>query len=311
MTAVADPPGPLLARLARPQSPSPVRLAVIADPHVAAGTGSWKCRHLSARLFARAVRTAERHADAVLLAGDLTGDGRRDSFATVDETLADCSVPWAAVPGNHDVPKQGDAHPGLSIGRFERRYTPGLPFTMSVGPVTVVGVDSATARDGSLRASWGGQLGPATREWLAATLPTLEGPVVLVCHHTLGALADSPGGPWANFPLRDAAVVRELVAAHDIPLVVTGHHHVPAVQQHGPTTELVCPPGCSFPQAMTLLETGPAGTTVRLVPLGTRAELATAHRAARTGKPLAVGLVTQVERRLEALPLVDAGLDDG
>lgn len=304
MTHQTKPPGALLARLPRPRCPDPVRLAVIADPHVAQGTGTWKCRHRSRTLFARAIASAN-DADAAVLAGDLTGDGSRASFDTVDAELAALEVPWVAVPGNHDVPKAFDDHEGVPVETFERRYTPGLPFITDVGAMTLVGVDSATATEGALRETWSGRVGPETREWLAETLPTLEPPIAVVVHHNLGALPENPGGKWGNFPLQDATAVRDLLAKHDIPLAISAHHHVPAVARHGPTTELLAPAACSFPQAMLWLDIGPTGTTAWLVPLATPPELRAAHRAARTGKPLGVGVLRAVERRLDALPLVD------
>jgi Icc protein len=304
VTAVGRPPGALLARLPRPRCSDPVRLAVIADPHVAQGTGTWKCRHRSRELFARAVAGAD-GADATVLAGDLTGDGRRESFDAVDAELAALDEPSVAVPGNHDVPKLFDDHEGVPAGTFERQYTPGLPSVTDVGPVTLVGVDSATAPDGSLRGTWGGRVGPDTREWLDETLPALEPPVAVVVHHNLAALPENPGGKWTNFPLRDATAVRDLLAEHDIRLAISAHHHVPAVARHGPTNELIVPAVCSFPQAMLRLRIGPDGTTAWLVPLATPPELRAAYFAALSGKPLGVGILRMVEQRLDRLPLVE------
>lgn len=287
---------PVLTRLDRPRTPRPVRLAVIADPHVAEGEGTWKVRHRSRNRLRRAVPVANR-ADAAVVAGDLTGDGRRSEFEAVDEILADLEVPLMAVPGNHDVPKAFDTHEGLPVPAFASRYGPALPFTVDVGPLTVVGIDTATAGDGGLQSTWGGRVGQRDREWLAEVLPGIETPVVVV-HHNAAALPENPGGPWANFSLQDAAAVRDLLVAADVPLVVSAHHHVPAVLGHGATTELIAPAACSFPQAMLLVETGPEGTVVRHAPLADEAGVAEAHRLARGGRPLGRGILRMVERRL-------------
>lgn len=297
------PPYPVLARLDRPRTPTPVRLAVVADPHVAAGHGTWKVRHRTHNRLRRAVAEANR-ADAAVLPGDLTGDGRRSEFEAVDRILADLEVPWAAVPGNHDVPKEFDAHEGVTVPGFESRYAPTLPFTLDIGPVTVVGVNTASAPDRSLCDTWGGRVGERDREWLAGVLPDVETPVVVV-HHNVATLPDNPGGKWANFPLRDADAVRDLLVAADVPLVVSAHHHVPAAVRHGSTTELLAPAVCSFPQAMLLVETGPGGTVVRHVPLADVAGIRESHRLARTGTPLGTGVLVMVERRLDDWPLVD------
>lgn len=293
--------GPLLARLARPRTETPVRLAVVADPHVATGSGTWKVTHRSQARFERAISHAN-GCDAAVLAGDLTGDGRPSSFRTVDRCLKRLEVPWVAVPGNHDVPKAFDDHPGLPVSRVTERYTPGLPFTWAVGGVTLVGVDTATGSRAPLRDTWGGRVGAPTRRWLAETLPTLETPVV-VAHHNLGALPENPGGKWANFPVEDAAETRAILADNDVPLALSGHHHVPAVLGHDRVTEIVAPAVCSYPQAMLDAEIGPDGTDVRLVPLADATEAAEARRHAARGKPLAVGVLDAVERRLGTLPL--------
>ena len=303
-------PGPLLARLDRPRAPERVRLAVVADPHLAVdGTGTWKVAHRSRELFERAVaRTDAADVDAAVLAGDLTGDGRPEAFGAVDEVLADLETPWVAVPGNHDVPKSFDPHGSPPTEAFEQRYAPegGFPFVREVGPVTLVGVNSASAPDGSLRGTWAGRVGERDRAWLAETLPGVETPVFLT-HHNLAALTENPGGKWAAFQLQDADAVRHLLAEQAVPLALTGHHHVPAVVEHGPTTELLAPAVCSYPQAMAFVDIGPEGTAVWLVPLAERAEVREARRLARTGKPLGVGIAGIVDDRLDALPLVDDG----
>ncbi len=307
-TAASGTPGPLLARLRRPRTTDPVRLAVIADPHVAIGEhGTWKVAHRSRELLERAVtRTDAAGADLAVLAGDLTGDGRPVAFEAVDEALADLEVPWVAVPGNHDVPKTVDEHDSPPASAFEARYTPGLPFTREVGPVTVLGVNTASAPDGGLRSTWGGRVGERDRAWLADSLPDVETPVV-VLHHNVATLPENPGKKWANFPLEDAGAVRDVLTDHGVPLTLTAHHHVPAVAAHGPTTEVLAPAVCSYPQAMLLVDVGPEGTEVWLVPLADATEVREARRLATTGKPLGAGIARLVDRRLGAFPLAKPG----
>ncbi|WP_159899134.1 metallophosphoesterase family protein [Salinirussus salinus] len=303
-------PGSLLARLDRPRAPERVRLAVLADPHLAVeGEGTWKVAHRSRELFERAVaRTDAVGADLAVLPGDLTGDGHPAAFEAVDEVLADLETPWVAVPGNHDVPKSFDGHESPPVGAFEQRYGPagGFPFTREVGPVTLLGVNTASAPDETLRSTWGGRVGERDRAWLADTLPDVETPVV-VLHHNVATLPENPGGKWGNFPLGDADAVRGILADHEVPLALTAHHHVPALAEHGPTTEVLAPAVCSYPQGMLLVDIGPAGTEVWLVPLADAAEVREARRLATTGKPLAAGVVELVDRRIEALPLADCG----
>jgi hypothetical protein len=283
---------------------------VVADPHVAVGrAGGWKVPERSRERFATAVSDADAHGvDAVILAGDLTADGRAREFEAVDRLLADVEAPYAAVPGNHDVPKAFDDHDGLPAPAFSRRYGPpdsgGYPYRVEVGPVTLHCVNTASDPDGELANTWGGRVGATARAWLADRLPSAETPVV-VLHHNLAALPENPGGKWRNFPLRDARALRGLLATHDVPLAVSAHHHVPAVATHGPTAELLAPATCSFPQAWLLLAVGPGGTTVRLVPATDRGGQAEAHRHAREGKPLGQGIARLAGERLSRLPLRD------
>jgi 3',5'-cyclic AMP phosphodiesterase CpdA len=293
--------GPLLAQLARPRIENPIRLAVIADPHVAAGSGTWKVTHRSRSRFERALDHAH-SCDMAVLAGDLTGDGREASFETVEACLSELAVPWVAVPGNHDVPKAFDDHEGRPVSAFADRYTPGLPFTREVGRVTLVGVDTATDGSDRLGETWGGRVGAPTRRWLGDTLPGLEHPVVLL-HHNLGSLPETPRGAWSNFQVDDAAATRAILVSNDVALVLSGHHHVPAVLGHCGPRELVAPAVCSYPQAMLDVRIGPSGTSVRLVPLADRTEVTEARRYAERGTPLAVGLLEAVDRRLGDLPL--------
>jgi 3',5'-cyclic AMP phosphodiesterase CpdA len=289
-------------------------LAVVADPHVAEGRGTWKVTHRSRERLGTAVGVAAgTDVDATLVAGDLTGDGRRSSFGTVDGLLTGLDAP-VVVPGNHDVPKRFDDHDGLPVGRFADRYAPpgGYPAAVDVGPLTILAVDTATAADGRLGGTWGGRVGEDQRAWLRERARAADIPVVL-SHHNVARLPENPGGKWRQFQLRDADAVRGVLSDVDGGMVVSGHHHVPAVATHGrdtpaglaPTREVLAPAVCSYPQAMALLDVGPGGTRVTLVPLADREGVREARRHARGGAPLGVGILEAVDRRLGDLPLVD------
>lgn len=306
-------PGPVFARLDRPTSDPGVTLSVIADPHVAlAERGTWKVYHRTLARVRTAVAVANAHADAALVAGDLTRDGHPAEFDAVDDALGSLSVPWRAIPGNHDVPKAFDDHASPPVERFAERYGP-LPFAESVGEITLLGVDTATSGpDGTgagsvdgdtdgptdLRETWGGRVGPAQRAWLAEQLAEHDRPVVAL-HHPAAGLPDCPDGPrWRNFRLFDDEAVSALLREHDVPLALSAHHHVPAVVSHGDTVEALAPAVCSFPQASLHVEVGPDGTTLRLVPLAGADGVAEAHGLARNGKPLGRTVCDLVERRL-------------
>jgi hypothetical protein len=282
-----------------------VTVAVLADPHVAVdATGTWKVYHRTRVRLRTAVAAANARADAAVVAGDLTRNGRPAEFDAVDEVLANLDVPWAAIPGNHDVSKAFDEHEMPPVGAFADRYDD-PPFAREVGEVTLLCLDTASA-DGALRDSWGGRVGERQRAWLADRLAAAANPVV-VLHHPVAALPDRPEGPrWRNFNVVDAEDVAACLAAHDAPLVVSAHQSAreSASDTGTPsagTVEVLAPATCSFPQASLHVEVDPHGTTLRLVPLADRAGVAEAHGLARDGKPLGRTVLELVERRLADL----------
>ena len=231
----ADPPGPVLATLSQPRTATSHRICVIADPHVVPNqTGTWKMAHRSEELFSRAIATANRlDPELTVLAGDLTADGAVASFTRVDELLEALSTPVLTIPGNHDVPKSFDDHAGPPT-TFESRYDQ-LPTIREVGELGVFALNTAQAADESLRSTWGGKVGDDSRQWLADMLAETPCPIVVV-HHNVGAPADSPGGKFRNFQLQDAPAVADILTTAEVPLVMSAHHHLPAVLTPGVTT---------------------------------------------------------------------------
>ena len=297
----------VVARLDAPRTDDPVRLAVLADPHVTGeATRTWKVYHRTVERLRTAIADVESQGvDAVLLAGDLTKDGAPAEFALADELLADLSTPFVAVPGNHDVPKpRWDDHHTPPAEAFARAYAAGTyPFVERIGGLDLVGLNSASARDGSLADTHEGAVGAATRDWLTRTLPELEHPIVLL-HHNLSHPRTHTGSfPDADFyQVADAAPLRETLVAGGAELVISGHIHWPAIGERDGLTELVAPAVCSYPQAYLLLEIGPEGTTVRFVPLADRPGLEEAYDHARRGNDHGRGIATWADDgQLEAL----------
>ncbi len=297
--------GPVFARLDQPRAQE-TTIAVVADPHLAVGrSGTWKCHEHTVERFERALRdAADRGADGVLLAGDLTRDGTRAEFRRVDALLDGLGVAWAAIPGNHDVPKSFDDHPGIGTAAFEARYTPdGLPFRLQVGGVDLLGLNTASLPDGSLSSTWAGALSVDQRDWLAGAVR--DRPTVAVLHHNLGPLPEhTEGYPWDRFPLRDGPAVRGALADAGVSLAVTAHHHVPAARRLGGLAELMAPATCSFPPGYLLLRVTLGGTTARLVPLAGPERTEDSYRRLFTDKPWVEGIAALATDRLGRLPLL-------
>ncbi|TYL37357.1 hypothetical protein CV102_17195 [Natronococcus pandeyae] len=313
---------PTLARLERPTAPERIRLAVVADPHVSpTAEGTPKLFHRSADRLRAAFADAEaRGADAVVSVGDLTKDGVPAEYECVDDCLADLNLPFLAVPGNHDVPKDptnvyehGDDHETPPIDRFVERYTPGeLPYVARVGDLELVGINTASTPDGDLRRTHDGMVSADQLEWLERTLPDLSNPVVIMHHNTpsmydqLREYIDS-AHPEMSMPptTREPERLCELFETHDVPLVLTGHLHILGVAAFGPTREVTVPATCSYPQGYVLVDIGPEGTAARYAPVTTSEGMTEAHAARRTGGDTSQGLTAFAAIRLASSPLLD------
>jgi 3',5'-cyclic AMP phosphodiesterase CpdA len=306
-----DDAGPVLARLARPRAAERTTLAVLADPHLSTRrAGTWKAFHRTDRRLATAIADCNaRGVDAALVAGDLTENGHRADFDRVHELLDRLDAPALAVPGNHDVPMVEDPHETPAVAEFERRFTPGgLPFHARVGGVDVVGLNTASAPDGSLYETHDGEVSPDALAWLEDTLAETTAPVVVGHHNLSGADdLDVPVGEWrSSFPLRDAAGLRETLALGDAGLYLSAHLHVPAVARPGgDVRELVCPPLCSFPQGYLLVRVGPEGTVVRYVPAADAEGTTEAYLAALKDNSKSEAIAELATEQMDRLPLAD------
>lgn len=312
------PTGNVMARLASPRTDTPTRLAVIADPHVATRSeGTSKLfEHTVDHLRAAVDDIAERDVDAVLSPGDLTKDGESWNYDAVDDILADLDAPFYAVPGNHDVPKEGDEHDTMPVTEFADRYADGeLPFCTRVGGVDVLGLNSAGSRD-RLYDSHDGEIDDDQLNWLESELADAENPIVLT-HHNLPAMSRQITDhrdlvePEMYVPpvsrRTDEFLDSLSVAAH--PLLLTGHLHLPSTAREGDVREVMVPTTCSFPQSYLLVDVDEAGTTVTLVPVADDEGLAMAHARRAADSTTGRGLTTIAAARLAAFPLVDEQTD--
>ncbi|MFC7141146.1 metallophosphoesterase family protein [Halosimplex aquaticum] len=321
VTGRDDAPGSVFARLDRPAGEH-TRIALVADPHVSTrAEGTSKLFEETLDHFEAALADIEtRDVDAVLSPGDLTKDGEPWNYEAVDEALADLDVPFLAVPGNHDVPKERDEHETPGLGRFTERYTPddpvsrgpdGLSFRTRVGGLDVFGLNSAGTAE-RLFDSHEGHVEARQREWLADELETAETPVVLV-HHNLPAITEQLDAhreavepEFADIPaMADPEPFVETVADGDVELVLAGHYHIPTTGVSGGVREVTVPTTCSFPQSYLLADVTPEGTTVRLVSVADDTGLESAHARRVADSPTARGLTSVAAARLAAFPLVD------
>ncbi|MEF8801533.1 MAG: metallophosphoesterase [Halolamina sp.] len=311
-----SPPGSLMADLERPRSKEPTRIAVVADPHVstrAAGT-SKLFDYTEAHLQNAVADINERNVEYTLCVGDITKDGERWNFDAADEILADLDSPFRSIPGNHDVPKEGDDHEPLPLSEFVERYTPdgdGFPFHERVGGVDIVGLNSAGGHDW-LTDSHDGLVPDEQLDWLEETLPELASPLIAV-HHNLPTMSDQllehqeTNEPEMAIPpvLRNPDRFVATLSEHGVPLIVTGHLHLPSATIEQGVRELMTPTTCSFPQSYLLLDVTSEGTEARLVPVTDHAGMMRGHRERSQDSVTGKGLTDMAAVRLAQFPLVD------
>jgi 3',5'-cyclic AMP phosphodiesterase CpdA len=317
------PPENVMARLTEPTTDDRTRLAVVADPHVATrAEGTSKLFEHTREHFAAAVADAgTRDVDAVVSVGDLTKDGEPWNYEAVDEVLTALDVPFLAVPGNHDVPKAGDEHDTMSVRSFAKRYADvetgpdedgdGYPVRTRVGGVDLIGLNSAGTAT-RLNDSHEGEVPAEDRDFLESALADADAPVVLT-HHNLPAMYDRLRAhrdavePEMFIPptTREGDAFVDSLTTGGAPLVLTGHLHMPATVATDGVREVMVPTTCSFPQAYCLVDVGPEGTTVRMVPVADEAGLRTGYAERSTDSTTARGLTAVAAINLARFPLVD------
>ncbi len=303
-----------MAQLARPRSATPTRLAVIADPHLSTReTGTSKLFEHTATHLASAVSDINgRDADLTVCVGDITKDGEKWNYEAFDDILSELTTPFVSVPGNHDVPKAGDEHESLSVAAFEDRYTPGgLPFHTRAGGVDLLGLNSAGTEE-VLFDSHEGWVPPEQVTWLRETLPEAQTPVVVV-HHNLPAMSEQvrehrdAAEPDMFVPpeLRDPDPFVDVLDEHEVPLVLTGHLHMPSAVSQGAVREIMAPTTCSFPQSYLLVDVGPNGTEIKLVPVSDFDGTVRGYRERSSDSVTGRGLTAMAAIRLAQFPLIE------
>ena len=302
--------GVVLAKLAAPTSSRPVRLGVLADAHVASReTGTDRLFHRTEARFEMAIdRLNAADPDLVLFDGDLTKDGEPWNVERVESLLGDLEVPFLATPGNHDVPKAFDEHETPTLSTFEERFVPeGLPTHRKVGDVDLVVLNSATLPDGTLADDHRGAISHSQLEWLETTLQVVANPVVAFHHNLLPIIRSDLARrePWRTYSVRNDTAVLDVLERHGVPLVLSGHHHVPATIRLGGLTQVIAPAACAYPQAHLLLDVDDTGTTVRLVPHANDVEQREAYEALCSGPDLRRTFAGLIDDTLSSAPLVD------
>jgi 3',5'-cyclic AMP phosphodiesterase CpdA len=169
--------------------------------------------------------------DHIAVTGDLVNIGLPQEHINALAWLETLGPPQrvSVVPGNHDIYVRLRRDPGAE--RWARYMAsdagepapgePRFPFLRRLGPIGLIGVNSAVP---TLPLLASGRVGQAQRERLAVLLQSLrrEGlfRLVLIHHPPL------PGQATRLRALKDAAELKALLVRHGAELVIHGHNHI-------------------------------------------------------------------------------------
>jgi 3',5'-cyclic AMP phosphodiesterase CpdA len=161
--------------------------------------------------------------DLVVLAGDLTVQGRPREYAAAKAWADALPDPKLITPGNHDAP-YGVERLFRPFHRFEENFGEAEGACWENEEAMVLAIN--TARGMQPRANWSkGQVSPDQIRYVSSRLQR-RAPgalAVLVCHHPL---VEMIGGPMTALVWRGEEAARAFAAA-GLDLVLTGHIHAP------------------------------------------------------------------------------------
>lgn len=234
------------------QDPGVVPATVIVqltDAHLGPRSGPDAAPDAAAR-FRRAasyVRESELAPDAVVLTGDLSDGGSRESYEFLLELIADELEPLGApvwmIPGNHDhrptfreVLLDAPGAPGAASavdGSCQQVHDLAPP-SGAEGPGTrVILCDSYV--DGAIT----GRLGPGQLAWLDAQLASSGGRTCVVALHHPAVPRGVPRE--RDYLLEDRDEFADVLRSHRVAAVLCGHSHVPTASAFAGTVHVAAP----------------------------------------------------------------------
>jgi 3',5'-cyclic AMP phosphodiesterase CpdA len=258
----------LLSAAALSAAPAqPLRIALVADPHITRGTAEDQAQYKGR--FDRVIASVnDAKVDLVLIAGDLTQGGKPEDIGDFQAQIKGFQTPVWVAPGNHDV---GDKHmPGKKggvttarVNAYEAAYGPSF-WSRNFQGIRVIGVNSSLLGSGlpAEADQWAfleKELDPAN------TMPTL-----LVMHYPLFLhTPDEPGGGYWNVePEPRARLLGLIMRSKSVRAVLTGHLHRSIAAQIGDVFFYTTPP-VSFgiprgrqPEGWTLITLSPDGSFI-------------------------------------------------
>lgn len=156
-------------------------------------------------IYRRVLEAVQSDGSAFLVhLGDIVSGGREGEWLAWRELMADFTLPFFPVPGNHDSPD------GLLDEYLRYSGAPAQRYSFDAGPVHLIMLDS-----------YSGALFDSTLQWLEEDLASTDQPIkMLFFHHP----PFDPDGTYHILQMGNEAVMK-LAEKHGVQYVFTAHIH--------------------------------------------------------------------------------------
>lgn len=217
-------------------------------------------------------------ADGVIITGDLTHNGERESHLAVIEQLERLNahgIRALVIPGNHDINNPhavryaGDGtEPTATVtatefaglysqfGYTNERDSASLSYVAQLAPgVSLLAIDSNLYSDGRYHSD--GAVSPSTLRWVEdqARRTTARGDRVLAAmHHHVVEHFDGEARFMPNYIVADHDDVAARLAAAGVQHVLTGHLHITDAAGDGTITDIATGSAITYPFPMRILD---------------------------------------------------------
>jgi len=193
----------------------PFLLAQLTDSHIGADWGGPVGPELALAAAVDALRTPRHRPDAVVVTGDLAGDGAAEQYAVVREQLQRLEIPFVVLPGNHDDRATMRAAFDLPGGAEDPIHV-----AVDLGPLRLVALDT------TIPGKVDGALPESELQWLEQSLQDApERPTIIAMHHPPVLTGLSAWDATAIGPVERTVLSRVLSRHRQVLALIAGHLH--------------------------------------------------------------------------------------